>query len=69
VGHSGNISKRKMPPTVPEPTDKKQRIDYQDDSTDHPHLSSSGQHDLGIHVAAIQHAEATNKCDLNKPSV
>jgi hypothetical protein len=70
VGHSGNISKRKMPPTVPETTDKRQRIDDQDDSIDHPHLSSSGHRDLGMQAAMIQHAEPefdTIKCDLNRP--
>jgi len=66
VGHSGNTSKRKTPPTVSEATDKKQRIGDQDDSIDHPYLSSS---DLGIHTAVIQQAEATNKSDLNNPSV
>ncbi len=69
VGHSGNV-KRKMPLTQLEAADKRQRIDDQDDSIDHPHLSSNGQRDLGIQAATIQqHAKSdANKCDLNRPS-
>ena len=71
VGHSGNVTKRKMPLTQLEAADKRQRIDDQADSIDHPHLSSSGQRDLGIQAATIQqHAIAesdANKCDLNGP--